>query len=193
MNLEQKKQEIRSKLDKAVLPKVKELVEKRGKAREKLERLQKALPEHESKLEKLNFEVDGLIDKVAEALGEGKDPAPERAKVRKAQDEVAEIKGTILSLREKFIPEAQASLKSVERDLKDAMTTAVRSVCDECEKRMAELVDEALSWWESYNKMAEALYVEHGIGPIAGLLDTVPRFRKSEKLERYARDVMRLG
>lgn len=191
MDSTEKVKEIREKLKEQVLPEVIELVEARKKAGEKLGRLEKALPEHVEKEEALKLKLNSLIDEVAKALGEGEDPTKKRTEVRKTQDEIAETKATILSLQEKFIPEARAALRAAEDALKAATRKAMTPVRDEYEKRMAELIDDGIGYWEAWDDATKGFYGEFKIPLLAGTQGEVPMFHKhSERLNLYIRNVM---
>lgn len=186
-----KAQEIRERLGNEVLPEVMGLIETRNEAGEKLSRLEKAVPEHEKKGLVLKVKLDGLFDEIAELLGEDKDPGKKQAEVRKTQSEIAETKAVILSLQEKYIPEARSAFKLAEDALKSGVRQAMVSLRDEYEGRMAKLIDDGIEYWEVWDEVTRSFYGEFRIPLLAGTVDEILKFhRKSLKLDLYIRNVL---
>ena len=91
--------------------KLKDQIEARDKAQEKVNRLEKAMADYEEKANDLKGKIRVLNKKIAEDLGEGKNVSKKQADLRALREEMSEAEDLAKEIKETALIEARQALK----------------------------------------------------------------------------------
>jgi len=186
--MENKTQEITEELKAKVTEKLKDQIEARDKAQEKVDRLQKALEGYEEKAEKLKGKIRTLNKKITEDLGEGKNVSKKNADLRALRDELIEAEDLTEEIKSNAIIEARQSLKITQDDLKIAVQAAVAEARAKYEEQMRQKLLDFMSIFDAWVSATKALYDEVKPGLLAGTVHEVPRV-VCEPFKRYITNI----
>ena len=181
-------QKITEELRANITEKLKDQIEARDKAQEKVDRLQKAMASYEEKADGLREKIRVLNKKITQDLGEGKNLSKKQSDLRALRQEMGEAEDLAREIKDTAFPDARGVLKIAQDDLKIAVQAAVAEVRKKYENQMGQKLNEFMAVYDGWVAATRVVYEEVKPGLFPGTIHEIPHV-VNENFNRYVSNV----